>query len=597
MDHLSGEGEWALAPKQAQDLPLEVLQQVKELAERLTRAVELQVKQPAAREEVITEMAMVNANLQCKAAILNLPLDPPPTIQSIKLSGERVPAPRDDKKGTGRKGEEGRGGAENGFTNLPIETLQPDLASSSYGSFRLQLSTPLFLRTNEWHATPVSTGGELGAGDRSLDRYVIVGDINCTPPEIEVAPGLMTSSPEGPVLWLRCVHPPLFLPRGQMVAQAIPAEGPDPTVCATHVIGTGKLRVDCKINRGEEVLHLKGLLDTGADVTIIPTREWPAHCELQNVTGHVQGVGGIQLAKQSKSVMQIKGPSGQLANIRLFVLDYKEPLLRRDLMQQWGVTTDIPDPPKNFCVVATEKRPTQKLNWKTDRPVWVEQWLLYDEKLEALEKLVEEQLKKGNIIETNSPWNSPVFVIKKPNKDKWRLLQDLRQINDVIEDMGSLQPGMPSPTMLPQNWNLAVIDIKDCFFQIPLHPDDAPRFAFSIPVINREAPRKRYHWKVLPQGMKNSPTICQWYVSSLLAPVRAAAKEAIIFHYMDDVLVCASDNDMLAGVLDLTISALVAAGFKLQEEKIQRMTPWKYLGLEITKRTIVPQKLAINTNN
>ncbi|TRZ06828.1 hypothetical protein HGM15179_020280 [Zosterops borbonicus] len=126
----------------------------------------------------------------------------------------------------------------------------------------------------------------------------------------------------------------------------------------------------------------------------------------------------------------------------------------------------------------------------------------------ALEELVEEQLRKGNIEETTSPWNSQVFVIQEADKTKWRLLQDLRQIN-VIEEMGSLQPGMPSPTMLPQNWNLAVIDIKDCFFHIPLHPDDAPRFAFSIPNINREAPRKRYHWRVLPQGMKNSRVICQ----------------------------------------------------------------------------------------
>ncbi|KFO65427.1 Putative Pol polyprotein, partial [Corvus brachyrhynchos] len=93
-----------------------------------------------------------------------------------------------------------------------------------------------------------------------------------------------------------------------------------------------------------------------------------------------------------------------------------------------------------------------------------------------------------------------------------------------------------------------------------------------------------------------SPTICQWYVSSLLAPVRAAAKEAIILHYMDDVLVCAPDDDVLATVLDLTIGVLVAAGFELQQDKIQRMPPWKYLGLEITKRTIVPQKLAIQTN-
>ncbi|RMB92385.1 hypothetical protein DUI87_31260 [Hirundo rustica rustica] len=33
--------------------------------------------------------------------------------------------------------------------------------------------------------------------------------------------------------------------------------------------------------------------------------------------------------------------------------------------------------------------------------------------------------------------------------------------------------------------------------------------------------------------------------------------------------------------------------FELQEDKVQRMPPWRYLGLEIGKRTIVPQKLEI----
>ncbi|RMC19004.1 hypothetical protein DUI87_03605 [Hirundo rustica rustica] len=245
---------------------------------------------------------------------------------------------------------------------------------------------------------------------------------------------------------------------------------------------------------------------------------------------------------------------------------------------------------------ATEEHPTQKLNWKTDSPVWVEQWPLSKEKLKALQELVDEQLAKGHIVETTSPWNSPVFVIKKANKGKWQLLHDLHQINNVIEDMGSLQPGMLSPAMFPQNLNLAIIDIKDCFFQIPLHPDGAPRFTFSVPNLNREAPRKRYHWKFLPQGMKNSPSICQWYLSSLLSPVHAAVGEAIILHYMDDVLVCAPNDDLLSHTLDLTIDSLVAAGFKLQEEKIQRMPPWKYLGLEIGKRTTVPQKLFVKNH-
>ncbi|RMC09875.1 hypothetical protein DUI87_13662 [Hirundo rustica rustica] len=77
--------------------------------------------------------------------------------------------------------------------------------------------------------------------------------------------------------------------------------------------------------------------------------------------------------------------------------------------------------------------------------------------------------------------------------------------------------------------------------------------------------------------------------------VITAAGQAIIRHYMDDVLVCAPTDDVLSHALDLTINALIAAGFELQEEKVQRMPPWKYLGLEINKRTTVPQKLAIKT--
>ena len=74
----------------------------------------------------------------------------------------------------------------------------------------------------------------------------------------------------------------------------------------------------------------------------------------------------------------------------------------------------------------------------------MEQWPLTAEKLQAAEDLVMEQLAEGHIEPSNSPWNTPSFVIK--NKSgKWKLLQDLRAINATMEDMGALQLSLPSP--------------------------------------------------------------------------------------------------------------------------------------------------------
>ena len=50
--------------------------------------------------------------------------------------------------------------------------------------------------------------------------------------------------------------------------------------------------------------------------------------------------------------------------------------------------------------------------------------------------------------------------------------------------MGALQLGLPSPALIPQDWSLMVLDLKDCFFNIPLQIKDRNEFAFTIPVYN-----------------------------------------------------------------------------------------------------------------
>ena len=52
-----------------------------------------------------------------------------------------------------------------------------------------------------------------------------------------------------------------------------------------------------------------------------------------------------------------------------------------------------------------------KIQWLNDILVWVVQLSLPKEKIEAASSLVQEQLEAGHLVESQSPWNTPIFVI------------------------------------------------------------------------------------------------------------------------------------------------------------------------------------------
>ncbi|NWX06728.1 POK8 protein, partial [Caloenas nicobarica] len=223
-----------------------------------------------------------------------------------------------------------------------------------------------------------------------------------------------------------------------------------------------------------------------------------------------------------------------------------------------------------------------------------DQWPLSTEKLSKIQELVTEQLAAGHIVPLTSPWNTPIFTIPKKS-GKWHLLHDLRAINAVMHDMGALQPGLPSLVMIPKDWNLLIFDLKDCFFTIPLHPEDHEKFAFIVPSINKTEPVKRYHWVVLHQGMKNSPTMCQLFVAWVLEPIRKQFKQLLIYHYMDDDILIAGKDMNAEEILKTLLPCLEAKGLKIALEKVQKSAPWNYLRWVITESQVKLQKITLNT--
>ena len=108
------------------------------------------------------------------------------------------------------------------------------------------------------------------------------------------------------------------------------------------------------------------------------------------------------------------------------------------------------------------------------------------------------------------------------------------------------------------------------------------------------APVKRFQWKVLPQGMMNSPTICQYLISALLQPLRDKYPTAFIIHYMDDILLSMGSELCLQQLYNEVATTLQNHGLLVAPDKIQLKAPFNYLGHVMEESKIKPQKTQIS---
>ncbi|GAB0210126.1 hypothetical protein GRJ2_003478400 [Grus japonensis] len=126
-------------------------------------------------------------------------------------------------------------------------------------------------------------------------------------------------------------------------------------------------------------------------------------------------------------------------------------------------------------------------------------------------QLIRQLESQGVISRTHSPFNSPLWPVRKSNGE-WRLTVDYRGLNEVTPPMSAAVPDM-----LELQYELeskaakwyATMDIANAFFSISLGADWRPQFAFSWRGV-------QYTWNRLPQGWKHLPTICHGLIQSAL---------------------------------------------------------------------------------
>ena len=78
---------------------------------------------------------------------------------------------------------------------------------------------------------------------------------------------------------------------------------------------------------------ITGLLDTGADVSIITPESWHLHWSLQEVDIQFLGIGTLSQIRQSTRWVNSIDPDGQIGKLRPYVANIAVNLWGRDLLQ------------------------------------------------------------------------------------------------------------------------------------------------------------------------------------------------------------------------------------------------------------------------
>jgi hypothetical protein len=112
-----------------------------------------------------------------------------------------------------------------------------------------------------------------------------------------------------------------------------------------------------------------------------------------------------------------------------------------------------------------------------------------------------QRLEKEGIIEPSvSTWLNPVVLVRKKDVNL-RIIADLRRLNDLVRlDAYELPKIQELLVKIRDMKYFSVIDLKDGFFQIPIHPLDREKTTFAV-----NGNLKQF--KRMPQGFKNSPAI------------------------------------------------------------------------------------------
>lgn len=201
-------------------------------------------------------------------------------------------------------------------------------------------------------------------------------------------------------------------------------------------------------------------------------------------------------------------------------------------------------------------------------PIRVKQYPISLERKKGLAVVIEQLLQEGILEPCMSPHNTPILAVKKA-EGKYRLVQDLREVNKRTI---ARHPVVPNPysllSRIPREhaW-FTVIDLKDAFWACPLAMECRDWFAFEWEDPDTKR-KQQLRWTRLPQGFTESPNLFGQALESLLEQF-VPEQEVQILQYVDDLMVSGKGKEQVRTTSIKLLNFLGEKGLKVSQEKLQ----------------------------
>lgn len=155
--------------------------------------------------------------------------------------------------------------------------------------------------------------------------------------------------------------------------------------------------------------------------------------------------------------------------------------------------------------------------------------------------VIEKILQYCLLVQCEPKFNTPVLAVKKADGNSYGLVQDLRAINKITQDVDPVVAN-PYTLLTILRDELGCFTVLDAFFCIPVHKTSQELLGFEWE--NPETGRKtQLTWTVLPQGFHNSPTISGNQLEKELEEWRRQEPAGVILQYVEDILITARTRD------------------------------------------------------